>query len=71
MDLRLSRLVPNDLAWYSSIGRVDEHHKRTRVLKHGQEGRGQTYGWLATAWRLTAAQTTDLGEELNSGATVH
>jgi hypothetical protein len=41
-----------------------------RVLRHGQEGRGRTCGWLATAWCLTAARQTDLEEKLNSPAMV-
>ena len=47
-SLRHSRHVPSDLAWYSLIGRADEHHKHARVLKHGPGGRGRTGERLAT-----------------------
>jgi hypothetical protein len=41
-NLRLSRRIPNDLAWYSLFGRADEHHKHAWALKHRQGGRGRT-----------------------------
>jgi hypothetical protein len=70
VNLRLVRRVPNDLVWYSLIGQADEHYKHVWALKHGQGERGRNWKWLATAWRLTVAQTTDLGEERNSPAMV-
>jgi hypothetical protein len=52
------------------MGRADDDHKHVWVLKHGQEERGRTWRRLATARRLTVAQTDDLGENPNSAAVV-
>jgi hypothetical protein len=49
---------------------MDNNPEHMRVLKHEQWGRGRTWNRLAASRWFTAAQSTELGEEGNSLATV-
>jgi hypothetical protein len=64
----MNRGISGDLAWYSSIGRVEKHQEHTRVLKQELGGRDRTCEELTAMSSHFAVFLTDLGEILNWAA---